>query len=192
MDALWVRQAQRGDPTALERLFRCHHGRIFRLCRAYTHNDSDADDLVQEAFVKAFRDLPRLQSPRAFRPWLAAIARNHARDAMAYARRRPTQPDPPGDATSDPSPSLETHALRAEARKLAVEIISSMPHGTPRRAAELFYLEDQEVKDVAHRLEMTVSNITTALSRARGWMRKHLIDQLSELRGYDLDPNRDQ
>lgn len=177
--AAWVRRAQHGDIAAFEALFRQHYGWVLRLSRGFTTSEADAQDLAQEVFVKAHRALPRLQDPAAFTGWLAMIGRNVGRDAVKKRTRvRAAElPDIQG-------PSLETQVLRSEARGLAERIIDGMPQGTPKRAARLFYLEDCEVREVADRLETSVTNVTSALSRARAWLRKHLLGELKELRGY--------
>jgi len=181
-DSALVGRARRGDAGAYETLFRRYHGMVFRLCRTYTRTDEDAMDLAQDSFVKAFAGLDRLTEAAAFSGWLATIARNAGRDAVS---RRQRSPEVSGEApeTADPC-TLEDRALRAEARRLTGDIIAAMPDGRPRQVAELFYLQDQEVAEISERLEISVSNVTTTLGRARAWLRKHLLVQLRELRGY--------
>jgi len=181
-EAVLVEAARRGDAGAFEALFRRHHGTVFRLCRTYAGSDQDAMDLAQDVFIKAFRGLGRLADPAAFRAWLYTIARNVGRNAVT---RRP----PPSEALEEAQEpadtvSAEDRVLRAEARGLTEEILRTMPEGRPRQCAELFYLEDLEVAEVASRLDVSVSNVTTSLGRARAWLRRHLLLKLCELRGY--------
>lgn len=183
-DAELVRRAQSRDRAAFEALFRRHYGWIFRLCRSYALSDADAQDLAQEVFMKAHRALPTLHDPAAFRGWLAMIGRRIGLDAVRQRGRAREVPLPDQHAETCAGQSLETQVLRNEARGLCRQIIETMPDGTPRRAATLFYLEDCEVREVARRLETSTTNVTSALSRARIWLRKHLLGQLRELRGY--------
>ena len=181
-EAALVERARCGDAAAFEVLFRRYHGPVFRLCRTYTSSDQDAMDLAQDAFLKAYRGLKRLAKPEAFPAWLYTIARNVARNAVT---RRP----PPAEALDEArepasTTGVEDQVLRAEARVLAAEILATLPAGRPRQCAELFYLEDLEVGEVARRLDVSVSSVTTALGRARAWLRKHLLLRLCELRGY--------
>lgn len=132
--------------------------------------------------MQAWCALDRLDQPGAFPGWLSTIARNRARDhAMGRARHAAVVRVAP---VATGGGDLETRALRREARTLTGELIERMPDGTPRRAAMLFYLEDREVADVARDLDTSVTNVTSALSRARAWLRRHVLAELNELRGY--------
>ena len=171
-----------GLAGAFEALFRRYHGTVFRLCRTYTSSDQDAMDLAQDTFIKAFRGLERLAEPAAFPAWLYTIARNVGRNA---ATRRPPASEALEEAREPAETvSAEDRVLRAEACGLAAEILGAMPEGRPRQCAELFYLEDLDVGEVASRLDVSVSNVTTSLGRARAWLRRHLLLRLCELRGY--------
>ena len=76
----WVRRAQEGDVRAFEQLFQQYHRGIYNTIYQMTHNDADAADLTQEVFVRAYRALPRLQTPEAFTSWLYRIAVNLSRN----------------------------------------------------------------------------------------------------------------
>lgn len=96
--------------AALRRLMQRHGARVYRYCRAALHDATLAEDVHQQTFIQAFRDLPRFKRRSAVRTWLFAIARNRVRDA-ARARRRGAERiataagalDPEG--TSDDSPA---------------------------------------------------------------------------------------
>ena len=76
----WVRRAQEGDVRAFEQLFQQYQRGIYNTVYQMVRNDSDAADLTQEAFVRAYRALPRLQTPEAFTSWLYRIAVNLSRN----------------------------------------------------------------------------------------------------------------
>ena len=80
-----VESASRGSPAAFERLYRLHSGRIFGLCLRMTGHRETAEDCVQEAFVQAWRNLPRFEARSSFGTWLHRIAVN---TVLAQARRR--------------------------------------------------------------------------------------------------------
>src|SRR4051812_43074624 len=84
---LLVLRAQAGDAAAFEELIRGHQARL----RVFLHKmlPGHADDLAQEVWLDAFRDLPRLSDPAAFTPWLYRVARNRA---YRQLRRRATAP----------------------------------------------------------------------------------------------------
>ena len=76
----WIRGAQRGSVDDLERLFREHWPRAFRAARLVTRDDAAAEDIAQEAFLAAVRNLDRFDRRRPFGPWLHRIVVNRAID----------------------------------------------------------------------------------------------------------------
>jgi RNA polymerase sigma-70 factor (ECF subfamily) len=86
-DAALVRRAARGDAVAFERLVTARTDRAFRIARAILANEADAYDATQEAFVSAWRELPRLRDPERFDAWLRRILVNACR-AQLRGRRR--------------------------------------------------------------------------------------------------------
>ena len=83
--ALALRAAQ-GDLVAFDRLMQTHQGRVYRTAVLLLGRTEDADDAVQETFLRLFRNLPRFQADRAFEPWLYRIAVNVCRDATRRRR----------------------------------------------------------------------------------------------------------
>jgi RNA polymerase sigma-70 factor (ECF subfamily) len=83
-----VRRAQRGDADAFESLVAARVGSSFRLARAIVGDTGDAEDVTQDAFVAAWRSLPRLRDPERFDAWFGRILVNAAR--MSTRRRGPT------------------------------------------------------------------------------------------------------
>src|SRR5438105_15896554 len=77
-----------GDVTAYEALVRRHQAAAFRLAYLISGNAADAEEAVQDAFVKAFRALPRFRLGSPFRPWLLEIAANEARNRRRVSRRQ--------------------------------------------------------------------------------------------------------
>lgn len=177
-----VRRAQGGDAAAFEALFRAHYGRVLRCCRTFVRRDADAADLAQDVFLRAHERLGSLREPGALVGWLLTIARNLAKDAAVRSARRGEHLQEQQEL-AQPARS-EARLLGREARQLTSDILDALPAGRQRDAARLFYLEDLEVGEVAERLDTTVSNVTTAVARARAWMRRHLVLRLAELRGY--------
>src|SRR5688500_7891922 len=72
----WVKQAQTGDLAAFEQLFNHYQRGIYNLVYQMVRNDSDAADITQDAFIRAWKALPRLQAPEAFGSWLYRVATN--------------------------------------------------------------------------------------------------------------------
>ena len=84
----WIRRAQRGSVDDLERLFREHWPRAYRAARLVTGDDAAAEDIAQEAFLAAVRNLDRFDRRRPFAPWLHRIVVNRAIDWTRARRLR--------------------------------------------------------------------------------------------------------
>jgi len=83
-----VAEARRGDPRAFEELVRAYQGDIWRLCFHLLGDAAGADDVTQDAFVRAFRFMHRYRGDSKFSTWLFSIARNCALDEIRRGRRR--------------------------------------------------------------------------------------------------------
>ncbi len=76
----WVEQAMRGDQTAFHQLVDRYQPEIFRMIYYRTRSRSDAEDLTQDVFLRAYKHIKRLETPKVFRSWLYRIAVNRVRD----------------------------------------------------------------------------------------------------------------
>ena len=113
-DAADVRAASAGDRAAFGRLYERHAGLVHGVLLARIPR-GDVDDLVHEVFLQALQRLPSLRDPAAFAAWLAAIARNRARDHYRGARDEVALPD---DVAGAPHPEGEAMAVLAAIRGL--------------------------------------------------------------------------
>src|SRR6266516_4387478 len=94
----WIRGAQDGSTSAMEALFRHHWPRAYRAAYLVVHDSAAAEDIAQEAFLAAVRNLDRFDRRRPFGPWLHKIVVNRAIDwARSRALRRETAPTESGD-----------------------------------------------------------------------------------------------
>ena len=107
-----VARAKRGDATAYEELVRMHQGIAFRVALVAAGDRGDAEEAVQDAFVKAYRALGRFREGAPFRPWLLRIVANEARNRRRSAGRRAGLALRAAAVVSgDAAPSPETTAL---------------------------------------------------------------------------------
>lgn len=95
----WIERAQRGDGDAFRELVERHQQRAFRIARHLTPNDEDARDLVQEAFLRVFRNIERFDFEHSFSTWLHRIVTNLAIDHLR--RRRVVAKGLGGQADAD-------------------------------------------------------------------------------------------
>src|SRR5437868_7020622 len=85
-DLVWVHACKRGDVAAFEELVKKYDRKLFRIVQHLTHNREDAEDVVQEAFLKAFQHLDQFQENAKFSTWLIRIAMNQS--LMMLRKRR--------------------------------------------------------------------------------------------------------
>jgi len=186
-DAALVARALTGDGAAHRSLYDRHRSAAWRVARSFADFDADdVDDVVQEAFVRAFRSLAGLKDPPRFGPWLLTIARNRALSRLA--RRRAG-----AELVEGLSKEVEVAVLEAEAfpdstvdAELAVvrRVISDLPEGPEKETVRLFYVEGQlSAREIAARLGVGKSAITMRLERFRARVKRRVLAEVARLRG---------
>lgn len=126
-DAELVRRGQSGDDAALSALVTRHHGAAYRVALSLTRNDDTAQDVVQDAFVKAFRALESFRGDASFRTWLLTITANEARGALRKSGRlRETALDDVGPVASDTMDPAETAVMSQETER-ARAMLETLP-----------------------------------------------------------------
>jgi RNA polymerase sigma-70 factor (ECF subfamily) len=176
-----VRLAQGGDLRAFEQLFQQYQRGIYNAIFQIVRSEADAADLTQDVFVRAYRALPRLQSPEAFSSWLYRIAinlsRNHLRDA---ARSRTESLEYGGDdAEGGQREIADTSgdpADLAQSADMATRVRQAIATLTPdhRMVVTLHHLEGMPVEQIATVMHCSVGTVKSRLSRARDHLRRKL------------------
>ena len=178
---LLVAAAKKGDQGAFEELVNRYENKIFRLTRNITGNQEDAEDAMQEAFLKAYTHLQGFQGDSRFYTWLVRIAANEA--LMRLRRRRPGQfsLDEPlqGDSDLMPReledwrPSPEHEYADAEMQKILAETVDKL-EPEYRMVLVLRDVEELSTQDTAEALEISVAAVKSRLLRARLKLREKL------------------
>src|SRR5271170_2227795 len=177
-----VRRAKRGDDSAFEELVRRYDRNIFRIAQHITQNREDAEDVVQDAFLKAYGNLAQFQEQSKFYTWLVRIAVNEA--LMKLRRRRPertvsldqevrTEEDSMPREVADWSPNPEQQYNQSELR----EILSKTIQGLPPGFRTVFVLRDVEglsTEETAEALDLSIPAVKSRLLRARLQLRERL------------------
>ena len=190
-DAELVDRAGRGDVSAYEELVRRHQRVAVRVAFLVGGSAAEAEDAAQEAFVKAFRALPRFRAGAPFRPWLLAIVANEARNRRRAAGRRDRlaarfaavegEDRPRGDA----APSPEEAVLAGEDREALLRALSTMRPEDRLVIAYRYFLELPEAETAAA-LGWPRGTVKSRLSRALGRLREALgKNDVSEVEGAD-------
>ena len=190
-DAALVRAARNGDMAAFETLVSRHERRIYNLTRRITGSVEDAQDVTQQTFISALRNLPRFRETAAFSTWLTTIAANAALKTVRKRRGLPTQSldeaTTPDDTGRIPHPEFiadwretpDQLLQRAETRHLLDAAIGGLD---PNHRA-VFLLRDVEelsVRDTAKALRITETNVKVRLLRARLHLRESLTRALGD------------
>jgi len=160
-DTQLVRRARAGDEAAFRGLVARHQDRAYALALRLTGAPADAEEVAQDAFVRAWRALPSFRFEAAFGTWLHRIVARRALDRRerlkARAKREAPEADAPEPAApaaaDDPGPRLE-------------RLLDGLPERA-RAAVVLYYYEDRAVAEVARILGVPEGTVKTLLSRAR-------------------------
>jgi RNA polymerase sigma factor (sigma-70 family) len=180
-EAALVERARRGDPAAYEALVRAHQDIAFRTACLLAGSSADAEEAAQEAFVKAWRALPRFRSGAPFRPWLLTIVANEARNRRRAAGRRAglalraAAQRTSGDAT--PSPEAALLAGGEREALLAALVALDERDQTVIACRYLLDLSERETADV---LGCRPGTVKSRLSRALERMRVQLEPRAAE------------
>jgi RNA polymerase sigma-70 factor, ECF subfamily len=174
-DLSLVRRVQRGERGAYDLLVLKYQHKVVKLVMRYLRNPADAEDVAQEAFVKAYRALPQFRGDSAFYTWLYRIAINTAKNALAARERNPVsyELDLQGnDESSDMVSRLkdpetpEGLALTEEIRDTVNHAISELPEDL-RTAIVLRELEGMSYEEIAASMDCPVGTVRSRIFRAR-------------------------
>jgi RNA polymerase sigma-70 factor (ECF subfamily) len=177
-----VARAQTGDAEAFAELVERYERKIYRLARHITGNDEDAEDVLQEAFLKAYENLPGFQGQSKFYTWLVRIAVN---EALMKLRRRKTGRVVSLDETIDTGEETmareiavwednpEEQYSREELRRILEEAIETLPP-LYRTVFVLRDVDELSTEETASALGISVPAVKSRLLRARLQLRDKL------------------
>ena len=163
-----IARCQAGEPNAFAVIVRAYQDRIYGLALRWCGGDwSEAADLTQECFLRAYASLARFDPARPLRPWLLRIAVNVCRDAF---RRRTARPACAGDAqwdtfaAADPGP--EAVVLATERRRAVRQAVAALP-AEQRLLIVLAYDRELPLREIAAALGLPLTIVKNRLYRAR-------------------------
>lgn len=168
-EAEWVELARGGDEEAYRRLVELHRDRAYGLARRMLRSETDAEEVAQDAFVRAWRALPAFRGESRFGTWLHQIVVRLALDRLdTLKRRRLREPELAPDA----EPVVEGPDHEARLRAMRLESMVSKLSGAQQLAVLLYYYEERPVEEVARILSLPENTVKTHLSRARAALRE--------------------
>jgi RNA polymerase sigma-70 factor (ECF subfamily) len=169
-----VKRVQRGDKRAFDVLVQKYQYKIVKLVSRYVHDPSEALDVSQEAFLKAYRALPGFRGDSAFYTWLYRIAINTAKNHLVAAARRPPASDIDtrdaeqfsGDSHLKEYATPEHLLLRDEIEKTVYKAIEELPEDL-RTAITLRELEGLKYEEIAVAMGCPIGTVRSRIFRAR-------------------------
>jgi len=178
-DAVAVAQACAGDADAFRALVDRYSRRIFRLAYRMTANEQDAEDVVQETFLRAYRRLAQFESRANFGTWVFRIAVNAALDLMRKRQRHEQRPSAAGSdseqmpslSSSDPAP--DRLVFSAEVKQRVASVLAGLT-ATERTAFVLRHFEGMSIEEIGDVLGLRESATKNTVFRAVQKLRKQL------------------
>jgi len=170
-----VPAAASGDKGAFQSLIDAFERRVFAVAYSYVHNFQQAEDVVQEVFLRAFLDLRKLKDSRKFAGWLGGIASHvsidwlRKRKAMRVSLDDPKLRAIPDPAVGDP----DAPAVSEEVARLVAEALSELPEQT-RTCVCLRYFDDLSYAEIGETLGVPASTVRGSLYRGTKKLREDL------------------
>ncbi len=174
VDQLLVERVQKGDKRAFDLLIQKYQHRIVSLVSRYVSDQSEAQDVAQEAFIKAYRAIKRFRGDSAFYTWLYRIAINTAKNWIVAKNRRPPISDIDvvdaeqyaisGRLRENSTPEREL--LREEIERTVYDTIAGLPEDL-RTAIMLREMDGMSYEDIAITMECPIGTVRSRIFRAR-------------------------
>jgi RNA polymerase sigma-70 factor (ECF subfamily) len=177
-----VDRVKAGDTALYEILMRRYNQRLYRVARAILCDDAESEDVMQDAYVRAYEHLDQFAGRSLFSTWLTRIA---VHEALARLRLRTRNPqfddtDADGDPAMNlaaPSPGPEENVSRSETSQLLEEAVLGLPEQY-RIVVTLRDIEELSTAETAAALDLTEENVKVRLHRGRALARNWLLSRV--------------
>jgi len=180
-----IQRVKQGEKAAFDLLVLKYQHRIINLVLRFVHNHSDALDVTQEAFIKAYRALPNFRGESAFYTWMYRIAVNTAKNHLAVQSRRPTGNDmdfaeieqiDTGDALKEQA-TPENLLLRDELQTRVLNAMEALPDDL-KTAITLREVDGMSYEEIATVMECPIGTVRSRIFRAREAIDKEILPLL--------------
>jgi RNA polymerase sigma-70 factor (ECF subfamily) len=183
-DGQIVARVRAGDTALFEILMRRHNQRVYRVARAVVRDETEAEDVMQQAYINAFKHLDQFAERAQFSTWLTRIT---VHEALARRRQRKAQAAiaaPQGNPDGDPmekvaarEPNPEQQAYTAELGHVLESAVDALPEPY-RMVFMLREIEGLSTSETAEGLSLGEEAVKTRLHRARAMLRRAIADRL--------------
>jgi RNA polymerase sigma-70 factor (ECF subfamily) len=154
-----------GREEAFRELVERHSPMVFRVAFRITGNESDAEDVVQEAFLKAYRNFDSYDSRASFSTWIYRIASNCAIDVLRRRKRRPEAPPDAADEAASSRPSPQAATLSSEIGRHLTDALAELT-AQERTAFVLRHFEGRPIPEIARALGVRANAAKQTVFRA--------------------------
>lgn len=182
IEAELIIRAQAGEATAWHALIRQHQTAVFRLAYLLLRDVDDAEDVAQETFIRAFRNLARFDTARPLRPWLLEITRNQCYNWQRAWRRRWAAWQRWGTATQQHDSTLAPQSSSTHAASPHEQVQQQWQATLLWQAVRRLSDADQEIIYLRCFLELSIEESAQVLNVASGTIKSRLSRALARLR----------
>lgn len=179
-DMQLVRRALARESDAFRAIMKAHNQQLYRIARGVVRNDGEAEDIVQEAYVRAFASLGAFRGDSSLATWLSRIVINEALGRLRKRRRTVAMPEPQAEIIQfplNPSDDPERTMAQRQILKLVERATDSLPD-VYRTVFVARVIEGLSIEETADLLGVRPETVKTRLHRARALVRKALDDQI--------------
>jgi RNA polymerase sigma-70 factor (ECF subfamily) len=177
-----LREARGGDAVAFEEVVRRYQRQAYGVALRIVRRHDVADDVAQEAFIRAYRTLDRFDPTRPFGPWISRIAANLAINHVRSPRAREEELDEGHEQERSRDGSPLQGILEREARRALQDALGTLP-AEQRAVFVLRTVEELSYREIAETLEISMGTVMSRLSRAREKLRRALAAYLGPAAG---------
>jgi RNA polymerase sigma-70 factor (ECF subfamily) len=178
-----VNRVRAGETALYEIVMRRYNQRLYRVIRSILRNDSETEDVIQDAYVRAYRHLSQFEGRARFSTWLTRIA---VHEALARVRRGRAidqlEPHTEGEAAMllrDPSLNPEQETARLEMNRILERAILGLPEKY-RTVVVMRDVEEMSTAETAESLSITEENVKTRLHRGHALIRRGLTSEVGK------------
>ena len=173
-----IHRAKQGDTGAFEQLVNQHSQYVYNLALRLLNDPQEAEDLAQEAFIRAWKALPRFREDARFTTWLYRIVTNLCYNRMPRLKSELEAVDPDEDVVLPAGgPSVEANIMNAETKDYLHEAILSLPENY-KLLITLRHLQGLSYQEIADSTGLPLGTVKTGIFRARRHLKEILVPLL--------------
>lgn len=160
----------KGQPEAQRQLYERYKTPMYRLCLRYAANAAEAEDMLQEGFIRVFSDLPQFRGDGALGGWIRQVV---LRSALQCLRKRLQQGTWVSEEYMPEQPVLDSTLEAQDEAQYIVQLLQKLPEGY-RAVFNLFVIEEFSHKEIAEMLGISENTSKTQLFKAKAMLRRYL------------------